>query len=535
MADKLPGARAALVDDAGVTTPQFYRYFQALERLQAGTASAADVAAINTQIAAINAELAALPTSSFPTLQVSAPLTSSGLLQNGFAKLGLTFANSIVVNGVSLQLDGDASAPGNTYLYSTGITGAKGWNALGGMLAGTTDNIAKTVNADGTVTFDLAPVTDSGTGTFKLITRDSFGRLSGTKSGTTSDVPEGTNLYFTAARVLATVLAGLSTATNAAITAADTVLSALGKLQAQITANIATLAGKLTASNNLSDVTSASTSLSNLGGIPITGGTFTGDVNVANSAGTSNLQMFAAASGNQNRFTGYVSGARRWLLQCGDGAAETGSNAGSNYTLFGASDSGSLIGNYMQITRSSGQLTVAGPILPFADNSKSLGNGGLRWSVVYAATGAINTSDARDKTAVSPLSDVEVAAASDLSRAIGTYQWLSSIAEKGSDNARRHAGLTVQSAISIMQAHGLDPMRYGFICYDKWDAVPEVWQDSPEESDEDGNITQAASRVLVQPGQDAGDRYSFRPDELNLFLARGFAARLDALEKTGAA
>lgn len=201
MADKLPGARAALVDDAGVTTPQFYRYFQALERLQAGTASAADITAINVEIAALQAQISALPESSFPTLQVAAPLTSAGLLQNGFAKLGLTFANSIVVNGIALQLDGDALAPGNTYLYSTGPTGTKGWNALGGMLAGTAGNIAKTVNADGTVTFDLSPVTDSGTGTFKLITRDSFGRLSGTKSGTTSDVPEGTNLYFTDARV----------------------------------------------------------------------------------------------------------------------------------------------------------------------------------------------------------------------------------------------------------------------------------------------------------------------------------------------
>lgn len=52
--------------------------------------------------------------------------------------------------------------------------------------------------------------------------------------GSSDAVPEGSaNLYFTVARVRATVLAGLSTATNAAITAADTVLSAFGKLQKQ--------------------------------------------------------------------------------------------------------------------------------------------------------------------------------------------------------------------------------------------------------------------------------------------------------------
>lgn len=53
----------------------------------------------------------------------------------------------------------------------------------------------------------------------------------------TDALPEGsTNLYFTAARVRAAVLTGLSTASAAAITASSTVLGALGQLQAQITA-----------------------------------------------------------------------------------------------------------------------------------------------------------------------------------------------------------------------------------------------------------------------------------------------------------
>lgn len=63
---------------------------------------------------------------------------------------------------------------------------------------------------------------------------------------TTTDIAEGTNQYFTAARVLASVLSGLSTATNAVITASDTVLSAFGKLQAQITALSSSLSGYVT-------------------------------------------------------------------------------------------------------------------------------------------------------------------------------------------------------------------------------------------------------------------------------------------------
>src|SRR6185312_1063332 len=102
---------------------------------------------------------------------------------------------------------------------------------------------------------------------------------------------------------------------------------------------------------------------------------------------------------------------------------------------------------------------------PGSDNAQPMGSSALRWSVVYAGTGTINTSDAREKTAVTPLTPAELAAAADLSRAIGTYQWLESVQLKGAD-ARHHEGLTVQRAIAIMQEHGLDPMRYGFICYD---------------------------------------------------------------------
>lgn len=49
----------------------------------------------------------------------------------------------------------------------------------------------------------------------------------------TSDLSEGTNLYFTVARVLASALTGLSVADSSAVSATDTVLQAIGKLQAR--------------------------------------------------------------------------------------------------------------------------------------------------------------------------------------------------------------------------------------------------------------------------------------------------------------
>lgn len=66
-----------------------------------------------------------------------------------------------------------------------------------------------------------------------------------TANADTDSLAEGaTRLYFTTARVLATVLSGLSLATGGAITSADTVLVAFGKLQKQINDLIATVSGK---------------------------------------------------------------------------------------------------------------------------------------------------------------------------------------------------------------------------------------------------------------------------------------------------
>lgn len=65
------------------------------------------------------------------------------------------------------------------------------------------------------------------------ITFDSKGLITSAVDATTTDITEGSNLYFTVARVLATILSGLSI-TGGAITSSDTILQAFGKLQNQI-------------------------------------------------------------------------------------------------------------------------------------------------------------------------------------------------------------------------------------------------------------------------------------------------------------
>lgn len=152
---------------------------------------------------------------------------------------------------------------------------------------------------------------------------------------------------------------------------------------------------------------------------------------------------------------------------------------------------------------------AATALYPETNGTVNLGLAGNRWATVYAATGTINTSDARLKTPVKAMNGAEIAASKDLGREIGTFQWLSSIDAKGKDAARIHVGVTVQRVIEIMQAHGLDPMRYGMVCYDEWEG------EAPTEDTD---------------GREAGNVYSLRMDQLALFIARGQAARLDALE-----
>ncbi|WP_264045499.1 tail fiber domain-containing protein [Methylobacterium flocculans] len=172
--------------------------------------------------------------------------------------------------------------------------------------------------------------------------------------------------------------------------------------------------------------------------------------------------------------------------------------------------------------------------LPGGDNLLTLGSASLRWSTVYAGSGTINTSDAREKTPVVPLEEREIAAAKALAGEIGLFQFLDACALKG-DGARRHIGMTVQRAIAVIEAHGLDPLAYAFICHDTWEAVPAreaVFQDVLGEDDEPTGETFMVAPAT--PEIPAGDRYGFRADELMLFLARGFDARLAALEAKAA-
>lgn len=224
------------------------------------------------------------------------------------------------------------------------------------------------------------------------------------------------------------------------------------------------------------------------------------------------------------------------------GTYEVGSlYSDSNWGMLIRGASSGLIGNFSfhkfsgeQIFYLTGDVNPA--LSPGVDNLQPMGQGALRWSVVYAGTGTINTSDAREKTPVRPFIASELAASAELGSEIGVYQWLAMISEKG-EAARQHIGMTVQRAIEIMQSHGLDPFAYGFICYDEWPELPEIrneWPAQPDVVDDFGVVVSEAQEAgfeVVQEFRAAGNRYSFRMDELLAFIARGISHRLSEVER----
>jgi hypothetical protein len=124
------------------------------------------------------------------------------------------------------------------------------------------------------------------------------------------------------------------------------------------------------------------------------------------------------------------------------------------------------------------------------DNSISLGTATRRWSVVYAGTGTINTSDLRDKQDIELLSESEKRVAIALKKLVKKFKFKDAIAKKG-DAARIHVGVIAQEVAQAFDAEGLDPNRYGILCYDEWEAA----EDQP-----------------------AGNRYGVRYEELLAFI-----------------
>jgi hypothetical protein len=164
----------------------------------------------------------------------------------------------------------------------------------------------------------------------------------------------------------------------------------------------------------------------------------------------------------------------------------------------------SMASDYMDFWTSAAQQfrMQSTQFVPLSDNNKTLGNGSFRWSVVYAGTGTINTSDAREKQQVRELADAERATAVAVKGLLRAFKFNDAVAKKG-DSARWHFGVIAQDVRAAFEANGLNAEEYGLFCYDEWEA-------EEEQKDEEGNVT--------TPARPAGNRYGVRYDELLAFI-----------------
>jgi len=103
---------------------------------------------------------------------------------------------------------------------------------------------------------------------------------------------------------------------------------------------------------------------------------------------------------------------------------------------------------------------------PLTDNAYVLGGSALRWTTVYATTGTINTSDARQKQQDRPLSEAERAVAVKVKGLIKTFKYNDAVEKKG-DGARIHVGVYAQELADAFASEGLLASNYGMFCYDE--------------------------------------------------------------------
>lgn len=200
-------------------------------------------------------------------------------------------------------------------------------------------------------------------------------------------------------------------------------------------------------------------------------------------------------------------GAVRVSAAAGD--AEVWSGAGGSFRVRNGSTTN------MTLTSSLLTLTVTSAVRSTLDNSVTLGAAAQRWSVVYAGTGAINTSDERVKQQAQPVTAAVL-------RAWGRvgyvqYKFNDAVAQKG-DGARWHFGLIAQRVKEAFEAEGLDPFGYGILCYDEW---PDEFEDvmgmrTVQAGLEDETIEEREEHCLTGEKRlltAAGNRYGIRYEE----------------------
>jgi hypothetical protein len=121
---------------------------------------------------------------------------------------------------------------------------------------------------------------------------------------------------------------------------------------AQAAASAASITLPLPVASGGTGSTTAAAALSALGGAPKASPTFTGTVTLPQ------FTLISSAAGNARQFSWQTAGLNRWIMST-NATAETGANAGSDWSLDRYTDAGAYADTPLSIKRSSGQATFS--------------------------------------------------------------------------------------------------------------------------------------------------------------------------------
>jgi hypothetical protein len=161
-----------------------------------------------------------------------------------------------------------------------------------------------------------------------------------------------------------------------------------------------------------------------------------------------------AGNGHQLKLNKAAAGDTASLLfQTGyAGHAEMGLMGDNNWRIKVSPDGSSWL-NALSVDSATGGVTLIAPLRPEIDNAVTLGDSTARWSTIWAATGTIQTSDARQKTDIAP-SDLGL----DFILALEPvrYRWRVGGNEGGvaRPGRRTHYGLLAQQVKTVLDSLG---------------------------------------------------------------------------------